>query len=544
MRYLALGLLAGCFTLCGHGRAAETVAGALPDDAWTRGDWPGMYGAFAYVLFGARSPDSLYGGPGYGAIRVRGKTGDPDDHHRAWLSLMNTIRDDRALLVPKLGRRIAAVWDDHGEVKPFAEKTGLFLDVDLPKARFLLSLYFFEIDWIQYRDYQILVVDRQTNRPILETHIDNFSEGKYKRMVFDGPLELRVKILAGRSPNAVCSGLFLDVLAPVMRAPDWITSRADGPAAEGGVMDALDAAAALAEEALGRFDENAAGADDYLITEGRYLSSFVSLEQQSPSLFFRHLTGAGTQARARLARFVRIALDDRSLKRAHELEYWWARALLDVPARREAREGMAGRGETAAEELGGPRRSAESEKLRNEAASLLQDSGAEGAAERVRQIVRELLKRGDLRGVATILDRLNEVQPDRLNAEDHFLWGSSLLFGEDYAEAEKRFQAAIEGGLDERLRPWAYANATACLIELKRLDEAQQFLGKFEKAHPGSREHCLSAFQLGQAFAAAKRPDKARETLRLVTSRKGCGLLVRKEAERILRAMEPSGTGN
>jgi len=359
-------------------------------------------------------------------------------------------------------------------------------------------------------------------------------------MVFEGPLKLRLKILTGLSPNAVCSGLFLDVLAPVMRAPDWVTPEATDSPPGADRVAALEAAATLAEETLGRFDENAAGADDYLVTEGRYLASFVALEQRNPAVFFRHLTDAGTRARARLARFVRIALDGPALKRAHELEFWWARALLDIPARRKAKEGMARNVDGAA----GGGRGPGLKKLHDEAASLFDDLDAEGAVARVRQLTRELLRMGDLRGLGTILARLNEERPDALNPEDHFLWGSSLLYAEEYAKAKEGFETAIEGGLGERLRPWAYANATACLIELKQLDQAQELLAKFAKALPGSREHCLSAFQLGKAFAAANRPDKAREALRSVASRKECGSRLRKEAVRILKDLEPGKLEN
>lgn len=189
-----------------------TRAFLLPDDTTTRGDWVGAYGQHAYILFGMRGRHALFGGPGW-PIGFSTETGDPTETVRGWQSSAPAHGDRSVLLEPNAIRRVPGAFDDHGETRPMGTGPDLFLDFDLAPGAFLVSLYFFEIDWIQYRAYRILVFDKsQSERPLIETGVDNFLKGKYKRFVVVGPMRVRILIERCDSPNAQTSGLFIDRL--------------------------------------------------------------------------------------------------------------------------------------------------------------------------------------------------------------------------------------------------------------------------------------------------------------------------------------------
>lgn len=193
-------------------KAARVIQ--LPDDTETRGDWIGAYGNYVYVLCGMRSPYSFYGGPGW-PMPLSFWTSDPDETVRAWLSSAPAHGNRSVLLEPNGLRRTQAVFDDHGETRPIGTGPDLHLSVPVPEGPHLLSMYFFEVDWIQYRDYPVKIYDKTPRRNLLaETRVANFFKGKYARFAILGPLEIEVVIERGQSPNATLSGLFLDRLAP------------------------------------------------------------------------------------------------------------------------------------------------------------------------------------------------------------------------------------------------------------------------------------------------------------------------------------------
>jgi tetratricopeptide (TPR) repeat protein len=323
-----------------------------------------------------------------------------------------------------------------------------------------------------------------------------------------------------------------------MQVPNWVTPLADIEQLKAKPKEMLEAAAAVAEETLSRFDQDGAGAKDYLTTEGQYLASFGLLEAEDAPFFFKNLMDAGTGARKRLARFARISLDDQSLKHAWELQYCWARALLDIPARRQAVERISAIDGSPAKMAGPAEPPAVTERLRDEAGKLLEAGAPDQALQRLRELTKELITKGDLPGATTVLERLYRSKPQSFSAEDHFLYGAGLLFVEDYAKAEGHFQEAIKRGIDKRLEPWAFANGAACLIELKKFEEAEQMVQKLEKAHSDSLELALTSLQLGKALALAKDYPKARGLLQKIAGQKGGISSIREEAKALLKTIE------
>ena len=166
-----------------HGGGKEqkgAFAVALPDDVETRGDWFGTYGTDFYVLGGMRSRRALQGGKG---ISYSIETGDASEQARGWHSSMPTRRDRAIPMEPNGWERTAACFDDHGEVRPLGEGPDLHVGLSVPDGSYMVSLYFFEVDWIQYRDYRIRVLEAGTNTQLLTMEVSDFLKGKYKRFV-------------------------------------------------------------------------------------------------------------------------------------------------------------------------------------------------------------------------------------------------------------------------------------------------------------------------------------------------------------------------
>jgi hypothetical protein len=89
------------------------------------------------------------------------------------------------------------------------------VDLFVPEGDHVLSLYFLEIDWAQYRDYTI-DISRLGGGRLVTIPAREFYHGVYKRMAVRGPIDLSIRIRRDLSPNATLPGIFLDPLAP-----DW-----------------------------------------------------------------------------------------------------------------------------------------------------------------------------------------------------------------------------------------------------------------------------------------------------------------------------------
>ena len=191
----------------------------LRDDCATRGNWNGAYGSFLHVLPAVKGYAPLFGGHGWPS-HFKLYTGDPKDQPRSWRSPVDYSSDDRALHNPLAGGPTGGVLDDHGEAYPIGKGPDLFIELLLPRGEFLLSLYFFEVDWIQYRAYDIHVSDRK-GKLLAKTQADNFFEGKYKRFLSYSkhPLFLKIRILRKNSPNATVAGVFVDRVTRIKWPP-------------------------------------------------------------------------------------------------------------------------------------------------------------------------------------------------------------------------------------------------------------------------------------------------------------------------------------
>ena len=224
-------------------KSLSDAVGVLPDDWDTRGNWIGRYGSYAYILCGMGGEHTFSGGSGWDRVPYAYYCGSKDDSARAWMSWCQT--DDRALQNPTefglvngvLQRvrydsipdgaalpRLPAIWDDHGEAYD-KEGPNLCVDLTAPPGLYVLSFYFFEIDWIQHRCFRLNLrkrtwaigesEERQLGSMLASTTVSDFFEGVHKRFLVRGPQDLQVEIERLDSPNAVLSGVFLDPVIPV-----------------------------------------------------------------------------------------------------------------------------------------------------------------------------------------------------------------------------------------------------------------------------------------------------------------------------------------
>jgi len=243
---------------------------ALPDDETTRGDWRGVYGHSGYVLCAMSSPMSIESRQRGKRIEYERWIGRPDDQPRSWRSAKPGARDARVPQNPvttklrdwalgKVMDRTPAGWDDHGEVYPLGKGPDMFCRLKIPEGQHILSLYFFEVDWPQYRRLRVKLwqgmkpgagararsahvnafSQEAITRPLqaaparprnllASVPVGDFFNGRYKRFVVLGPLDLTIHISREMSVNATMSGLFLDPAHPheVLRWLDeWLGDR-------------------------------------------------------------------------------------------------------------------------------------------------------------------------------------------------------------------------------------------------------------------------------------------------------------------------------
>ncbi|MBI2190367.1 MAG: tetratricopeptide repeat protein [Planctomycetes bacterium] len=520
--------------------AAEPIAGLLLDDTWTRGNWIGRYGSTAYVLFGARSPTSLTGGPGW-PLRIHGYTGDPAETSRAWLSLMNTSRDDRALLLPQGGKRVASSWDDHGETRPIGQGPGLFIDIDLPPGRLLVSLYFFEIDWIQYRAYALQVVDRAQARVVLETSAADFFDGKYKRFALEGPRQLTFKILPGTSPNALCSGLFLDPLPDRVELPESLAARPDEAVPEADIESHCRTIRERLDPGLTLVEQTGNGEKDYLDAEAGFFRLLARLERERPAVFYSVLAASGSEAQGRLARFLRATLDPRLERLACDLDYAWARLLLDLPRQEQALRRLEQLSDVTDPRSAGSGLSARERPAASEIQAAFADPDDSQRAEILRRAARRRLQSGDLDGAAQVLGHLYRASPDTFSSEDHYLYACGLLYTGETESADGHLAQALAKGLEADRAASAYVARIACQVQLERLDAAEQLLAEFEGRFPHAVEVGHACFELGKKWAGRGNSEQARKLLRKALERQTSADGLATAARGMLQSLDEAG---
>ena len=188
----------------------------LADDLTTRGDWVGKYGTFAYVLPGMVGYSAIQGGPGW-PLEFNVGTANPRIRPAAWVSPFDCSRDARALFNPTRTSYTAGSFDDHGEDYGAGKGPDLLVKVGVPAGLYRLSLYFFEIDWAQYRALSLEI--RSGNDLVWTGPVEDFFNGVYKRFLVTGPQDLEIRINKLDSVNAVVNGIFLDRCVPPVPYP-------------------------------------------------------------------------------------------------------------------------------------------------------------------------------------------------------------------------------------------------------------------------------------------------------------------------------------
>lgn len=521
---------------------------ALADDDDTRGDWIGSYGTYAYILCGMRAPHSLYGGKGW-PVQFSVATGDPEDDPRAWRSSAPAQRDRSVLMEPNGLRRTPAAFDDHGEARALGQGPDLHIRISIPGGPFLLSLYFFEVDWIQYRAYRIRIfADSQQDAPLLETHADNFFKGKYKRFVVIGPTELLVVIERGQSPNAQVSGIFLDELGfPDMEQFDRTVDREITEGTSGSL--AVEPAARAAESALAGLigaPDSQSAAQDYVRNEREFLLAMKGYETTQPTRYYAELDRIWTPTEERIGRALRVLEASPYHVDVMLLRYYVSRARLDYQdARDTARE--------IAYSLFDRSRSSEqpwireARYLRQYATALLKEGRRAEAEPFLRAYVRFCLERerpeqsresllsiGQLALKASVPTPVAQAltkwedQHGRLSTKDRLLLGSLYYVAGRNEEAFRVLESVepeMKGGSQHR---WCLVAMATALLRTDRLTEARAVIQRLEADYPGKPEVGEAKYRLGVYYFDKRHLDQAQKCFAL--------LMVSTESE-VLQAM-------
>lgn len=504
-----------------HATAAEEadrpLATALADDEDTRGDWIGVYGSYAYILCGMRAPVSLYGGKGW-PVEFSVNTGDPKEVARAWLSSAPAKRDRTVLLEPSGIRRTPGVFDDHGEVRPLGKGPDLHLRISIPEGPFLLSLYFFEVDWIQYRAHRVrLFAENENDTPLLTTHVDNFLKGKYKRFVVVGPASLRIVIERGLSPNAQVAGIFLDELGP----PDMSfldgTKYGDRPDDVATPPD-IDAAHQSPGAALARLvaaHGAAAAREDYLRREIRFFRIMQAFERTRQEAYYRSLETTWTRAGKRIDCAVDLLGDSAHYLDGRILRYYAARAQCDWPRASAEASGLARA--LYEQSLKATRADpAQVEHLRRFAVGLMERGrrnearpfleayvayclgrrAPQSAKDDLMEIGRTALTAGVSLPVAQGLDKW-EKQHGRLSGQELLLLGSLYYVAGRNSEALSVYESVETELMPGRQHAWCRIAMLTALLRMDRLAEAQAVLDRLGADYPDGAELDEARYRLG-----------------------------------------------
>lgn len=503
----------------------------LADDCDTRGDWIGTYGSYAYVLCGMRAPQSLYGGKGW-PVDFSAGTGDPTETGRAWLSTVPADRDRSVLLEPNALKRTPGSYDDHGEVRPLGKGPDLHLHVSVPDGRFMLSLYFFEIDWIQYRAYRIHIFAGGANgQPLVQTEASNFLKGKYKRFAVIGPAKLLVVIERGQSPNAEVSGVFLDKLE--FPNPYLFDRTTDSSITENLPTPPEPATAAkAAEDALG--DLTAAPGDQkaqaqYLRAERAFFAAMQSRESTSPEDYYRGLDKAWGRAEERIGRALSAFPETSHRADASVLLYYAARAHCDYKAARDCARGLAQF--MLERSLTGPQPLLEEARYLREYASVLMEEGRRAEAtpflqayvtfclkrekpEESREDVTFVAERALKAGIPLpAAQALSEWQASHggLTTKERLLLGSLYYVGGANKEAFEVLKAVEPEMTEGSQHRWCLVAMITALLRLDRLADAKDLIKRFESRYPGEPELDEVTYRLGAYYFDKRQLGKARE---------------------------------
>lgn len=486
----------------------------MDDDDFTRGDWLGAYGSQSYVLCAMRAPRSLAGGSG-GAWNVRVTTGNPQETPRAWRSSAPAIQDRSVLADPSGLRRTQSVWDDHGETYPIGKGPDLHLHIPVPDRLCVLSLYFFEVDWPQYRAYRISIRNEDEDvRPVAQARADNFLKGKYVRFAVLGPANLLAVIARGSSPNAVVSGIFLDDLPCPGTVLLDMAFPASGEAA--GAPSAGPPGAGSEQSAAAALEGYASVRDEaalrrYLSAERAFLMDRARLHHDDPARYVTTLEEAcrGAHERAQKARSLQTEVGP-SVALAL-MEYQIARAAFDLEeaqsALRAAADELRARARTDVAELDMLDRLARpllTDGRRAEASividafvqACLAQLPAQEARQRLTAMAARALPASVTAALATGLQTW-EARNGALQGEDVLLLANLLYVAARHAEAAEAYRRAEKEIPGPTRHQWILVAEMTAFLRAGKDAEAMETFGRMEILYPGTGALDEAKFRIG-----------------------------------------------
>ena len=242
----------GLASLCRRLDAAneESEAVYLYDDWLTRGDWCHRYGNHTAVLCAAAAPSNVM--VNFDTVRekkvsVRSAIGwhhRKGDALRHWLDSHNDAANPNVLWNPEAAIRTEAEWDDHGEEYPqTADGPDIWLSVDVPHGKWMLSLYFYSPNGRKarngYRDYLVeirklkqkdhkdrmeeILTPKVYSLPVMaRTRVFDFAgSGCWKHFALSQPGSYLVRVCRNGSFNTILNGVFVSDLS---KSPDKLHS--------------------------------------------------------------------------------------------------------------------------------------------------------------------------------------------------------------------------------------------------------------------------------------------------------------------------------
>ncbi len=525
---------------CSTSRGAERFVVVLSDDANTRGDWVGVYGRYAHILCAMRSPSSLKGGPGW-PIKFDVTTPKPDDPARAWLSYRPSRGDGRVLWHPVEKRRIASSWDDHGEVYKLGAGPDLHVHLSVPAGLFMLSLYFFEIDWIQYRDYDINVFCEDGGKPVLaaKTVVHDFFDGIYKRFAVSGPTRLRIVIKRKISPNAVLSGVFLDPIGADRETlfTDLLPASLTPPSADVSALAAAATARLRTASADGAPPTSLAA---YFRAESDLACALRSVQRRNPKRYYstlmRHWIGMRRRARAAEAK----AVDEQAEINAYLLVTESSYGLYDFNSGRAAlrstllamkrlgdkgaeRAHMLANMEMIAKSLLADGRSADARTpCRIWSLACVEWLDKSEAAKRLEPMAKEAMTSNIGLSMVEAYKRL--VKRYASPPFEVLLALANLYYTSDKpAQAIPIYLAAIQRMPAGSQKKWTLIALLSCHLERGSVNEALEVLRRLQKEYPGCPERLEAQLRIADHFLSIGKLTEAEQWLRRTAAQPDAG---------------------
>jgi tetratricopeptide (TPR) repeat protein len=447
--------------------------------------------------------------------------------------------DDRSILWEPSGlKRTAGTFDDHGELRPLGQGPDLYMRMSVPRGAFLMSLYFFEVDWIQYRAHKVRLLEEGTRAVLAETIADNFLKGKYKRFVVYGPVELVVVIERGQSPNAQVSGIFFERLSfPDLYAVKMAEAAGVIPrhGLDGGAVPTANAADQAAEEALGKLlkEPAAPAADRYFRQERIYVLSLRDVEAVEPEVYYRDLDKAWSRVADRLAKAVAALPEAPAQMEARLLKYSADRARCDFASARDEMRTIAWAlsvnppdaqpealpqarllEQLLADSLVQGRRAEAAVLLEAYCARQLRCPDADAARQKLTAVGKQALSAGVTLPLAEALEAWEGVGGGKLTVDDRLLLGS-LYYVAGRNEAAVAVYRSVEPEMPAGQRHrWVLIAMVTALLRTDRVDEAVALRERLEKAYPGTDEIHDVRYRFGEYYAEKGERDKAKKCFR------------------------------